>query len=317
MKKWLLGLLAILVATISALYIFIPGKLEISKTAYINVAPDAVHRNMTDESKWRYWWPAKSLAQTTNDTSQFGSFVYNKTIYTVTYKSTNIIEINLAHRNLKLNSHILIIPLKIDSTAVRWKCMLETGLNPFNKIKRYQQAKQIKKNMDDIFNSLQAFLGKQENIYNLLIRQTTVTDTILVATKLNTIHYPTTTEVYTLIYSLQKFISSQGAKETNHPMLHVLKIDSNRFETMIAIPVDKKIKSNGNFAFKRMVPGKILVAQVRGGINTIEKGMAEMENYLKDYHLQPPAIPFESLVTNRMMVADTAQWITKLYYPIL
>ena len=30
-----------------------------------------------------------------------------------------------------------------------------------------------------------------------------------------------------------------------------------------------------------------------------------------------PAIPFESLITNRLEEPDTSKWVTKIYYPFL
>ena len=36
---------------------------------------------------------------------------------------------------------------------------------------------------------------------------------------------------------------------------------------------------------------------------------------MTDNALSSPAIPFESLVTNRMQEPDTSKWVTKIYYP--
>ena len=86
---------------------------------------------------------------------------------------------------------------------------------------------------------------------------------------------------------------------------------------MVAIPVNKKIGNEGDIVYKRMVPGNILVAKVRGGRHTIESAFAEMETYVKDHELIPPAIPFESLETDRLNEPDTTKWITRIYFPIL
>jgi hypothetical protein len=100
-------------------------------------------------------------------------------------------------------------------------------------------------------------------------------------------------------------------------MLNVAKIDGKRFRIMVAIPVNKALQDNDPFAFKRMVPGNILVTTVKGGRYTIEKAFAEMELYIKDNELTPPAIPFESMVTDRSKEPDTSKWVTRIYYPIL
>ena len=85
---------------------------------------------------------------------------------------------------------------------------------------------------------------------------------------------------------------------------------------MVAIPINKVIPENEKFVSKRMVPGKILVAQVRGGTYTTAAALRKLEIYMDDNRLSSPAIPFESLLTNRIEEPDTTKWITKIYYPI-
>jgi hypothetical protein len=114
---------------------------------------------------------------------------------------------------------------------------------------------------------------------------------------------------------LKEYISINGAKETNSPMLNVIR-DSSNFITMIAIPLNKSIPENGKFIFKRMVPGNILVTEVTGGNFTITEALQQMKIYINDNHLQSPAIPFESLVTDRSKEPDSSKWITRIYYPI-
>lgn len=317
MKKWYIIFLITVAILTGAIYFFIPNKLEISKTAYINIASDVAYRNLSEESNWLRWWPANSSEEKANGINRPEYFINNDIRYTIVHKSINAIEILILANGNKLNSTLLIIPLQKDSTVIHWKCVVETGFNPIKKIQYYRQAGSIKKYMDDIFNSFRSFVEKKENIYSIPIERSTVADTLLITTKVNFNRYPATAEIYHLISRLKQYISGQKAKETNYPMLHVLKADTNRFETMVAIPVNKEIRNNGNFIFKRMVPGKILVAEVRGGNHSIEKAFAEMEIYVKDHQLIPPAIPFESLITNRMKESDTSKWITRLYYPIL
>jgi len=316
MKKWLIGFLIVSVAILAAIYVFIPNKVEISKKVYITVPSDIAYRFVSDEGNWIRWWPGQSVDPSKADTNKPASFIYNRTNYAIIHKM-NVIQVLITHKKDRLNSTILIIPLKKDSSALHWKGVMETGSNPFEKIQRYRHAKNIKKNMGDIFKSLQSFLENKENLYTIPIQRTTVRDTLLVSIKVETNHYPSTTDIYNLIADLKQYISRQAAKETNYPMLHVLKTDSNRFQTMVAIPVNRELKNSENYVFKRMVPGSILVAEVKGGIQRIEKASAEMETYINDNQLVPPAIPFESLVTNRMTETDSTKWITRLYYPIL
>ena len=45
--------------------------------------------------------------------------------------------------------------------------------------------------------------------------------------------------------------------------------------------------------------------------------MKQMEQYVSDHKYVRIAIPFQSLVTDRMNEPDSSKWITKIYYPIM
>jgi hypothetical protein len=317
MKKWFFGFLLISGAAIAAIYILIPNKLEISQTAYIKVPPPAAYRFISDENKWRHWWPGNNLSQVPGDTSSNASFIYNKAEYSLSYKTTNVVEITIAIDTFECNSNILVIELDADSTALHWEGVMSTSYNPFKKIQNYQQAKKLRRSINDILYTLRLFLEKNENVYDLAITETKVTDTLLATSTMNTQRYPKMETVYSMVKSIKEYISSEGVKETNNPMLHVSTTDSVNFTAMVAIPVNKRITNNSKFTFKRMVPGKILVAEVKGGVSDIEYGLMQMHNFVKDHQLNSPAIPFQSLVTDRVKNPDSTLWVTRIYYPIL
>ena len=98
-------------------------------------------------------------------------------------------------------------------------------------------------------------------------------------------------------------------------MLHVW-MDSGLYKTQVAVPVNVVIPQNKLYLIKRMVPGKILVGQVTGGTYTAAEAIKQMGIFMSDNNFSSPAIPFESLVTNRMQEPDTSRWVTKIYYPV-
>ena len=169
--------------------------------------------------------------------------------------------------------------------------------------------------MRDIMKSMKAFMEKPENIYGMRIDQILVTDTILVTTKISSGQYPSMSKIYDLISGIKNYISINDAKETNFPMLHVWQ-DSGLFHTTVAIPVDRKIPENKTYFIKRMVPGKILVSEVTGGLYRTSEALRQLGIFMSDNHLSSPAIPFESLITNRLEEPDTSKWVTKIYYPV-
>jgi hypothetical protein len=63
--------------------------------------------------------------------------------------------------------------------------------------------------------------------------------------------------------------------------------------------------------------GNILITEVKGGPASIKKAFNEMETYITDYRRTAPAIPFQSLITDRSKEPDTSKWVTKIYYPVM
>lgn len=307
MKKWLIAAL-ILLLLLSAVYIFIPSTITITTSAKIKCTAAGARRVLASENKWMQWWPA---GQTNTK-----AFAYQGAAYKLNNYYFNNFEIFITENNEKFASSLNILPLNADSVYLDWQCRLSAGLNPFMRIKKYRQSQEIENNMAGVLQHLQLFLSKKENIYNMVIEQQQVKDTILMSTKKIFAHYPSTVEIYQMLNEVKACINQKGGKETGYPMLHVQPLKGTQFQTMVAIPVDKILTDTNNIVFKRMVPGKILVTQAKGGDSNINQTFAMLQHYVDDYNLQSPAIPFQSLITNRQLETDTSKWITKLYYPI-
>jgi hypothetical protein len=74
------------------------------------------------------------------------------------------------------------------------------------------------------------------------IQHSFVVDTILISTKAMFSASPSIDQVYKMIDQLKEYTKAQGAKETGFPMVNISVLDKTHFQTMVAIPVDKKLK---------------------------------------------------------------------------
>lgn len=313
MKKLLLVLASICVVFLACIYLFIPSNITFSKVYILNTKISIANRLLLNENYWRKWWPShtsdKKPVQDKND------FVYNNYNYSLDKKMMNTGEIIISGNKISLKSILNIISVTNDSVAVNWTSEMPTSFNPFKRIKNYIYARQIKNSMTGILESFQAFLKKTENIYGLSIGQIQVKDTILISAKFSTQQYPSTQEIYAAVNNLKQYIVEAGAGETNSPMLNITH-DSTNYRTMIAIPISKEIPAKNDYEIKRMIPGKILVTEVKGGQSQTDEAMRQLTFFLNDNNISSPAKPFESLVTNRSLELDTSKWVTKIYYPI-
>lgn len=309
MKKWLIALAVIIILAIGSSYIFIPGTLAITKTSVLTCNIVGANRVLSEEGSWKKWWPGSA-----EDSRVFN---FNNTIYQVTPTLNNRFFILIGQRQDTISSVLELLPLSSDSVAIQWKCTLTASRNPVKRIERYREAVAIKKNMDTIVSSLRSFLAKKENIYHFDIRKVMVIDSNLISTKAVFPAYPGIHEIYALIKKLQDYVALQKARQTGHPMMHVTKKDSTHFELMVAIPTERVLNDDGGIGYKHMIPGPILMTEVKGGRAIIDQAYAELENFKMDHNITSPAIPFESMVTDRSAEPDAARWITRVYYPVI
>jgi len=307
MKKWLIGLFILAILLLLTAYIVIPAKLTISSITLMKANPRSAYRCLTDTTKWEKLF-GNSVGKNT--------FQYKNTVYKVNKKLFEGIEVLMEDKNLSITSLVKILSLNRDSSIISWSAPIENSANPFKKIEQYFVAHSLKNNMNSVLDNMKTFMEKEENVYGINVQQTKVKDTLLVSTKTVLKNYPSVENIYSLITVLKNYIKANHAKETDYPMLSITTSDSMNFEAKVAIPVNKLLNDSGVILQKMMVPGKILVTEVNGGPYIITKAFNSLENFVQDHKFMSPAIPFESLVTNRLNEKDTTKWVTKIYYPI-
>ena len=221
-------------------------------------------------------------------------------------KLRTTVDVLIQHDGSDINSTIDIIPLANDTIGIQWQCSMASGLNPVGKIMNYNEAVDIKKNIDDILQHFQVH-----------IQQNSTKDTLLICTKSRMAEYPNTAYTYNLIKKKKKHIIPYGAKQTGYPMRNITQLDSGGFQIMVALPIDKELKTEAIFFPSKMVPGRFLVAEVKGGPGTVDDAQNQIRLYMQEYKRMSLAIPFESLITDRSIEADTSKWVTKLFNPVL
>lgn len=315
MKRWLALLIISIVLLAIAIYVIVPPATIISQTVRINCTQGAANRYLTNDLNWIQWWPANA-SHTGNSQNQPNAFIFKEHIYQPEQKMPDAAGVVIKSNKLTINSTMKLLPLNKDSVLIQWEGRIKNSNNPFTRIQRYRQVEIIKKDMKDILEQLKHYLEKDEKVYGLTVQKTIVKDTLLLVTQQVFDSSPSTQNVYSLINKLKVHIREQGAYETGYPMLNTRKKDNTNFETMVAIPVNQEVKEKNGIVMKHMVAGNILMAEVQGGVQTAANAFAQMENYVLDHHLESPAIPFYSLITNRQTETDTSKWVTRIYYPI-
>jgi hypothetical protein len=312
MKKILLFSLALFVVAIISAYIFIPSKIMVSISTSAAATPGNVVQALHSDQSWKMWWPSSNPGQHKENVIEDDVYGYH-TITPLSNGANMIVSMD----DEAYRSGIIVVPMGRDSTYIQWNTDLETGLNPVKRVALFFEYRGLKEELERGLQNLKAFVEKTENIYGFTIERTTFTDTILMGARFLTQEYPGTTTIYKAIDSLRQKIADVGAREKDYPMLNVHQVDSNQYQVMIAICIDRLFDVNGRFFISRMVPMKdrFLKTEVTGGPVTLKKAHEAINRYMNDRILTAPAIPFEILVTDRRLEKDSSKWKTIIYHP--
>lgn len=314
MRKGLMAIFIILLLVLAGIYFLIPDRININQQVSITVKRNGLFRLLSEEKNWVKWWPQENM----DDTNGIKKYGYEGNTYEISEKGVNSLSVAVKNKNSSVNKTTLIVsPQRQEQVAVEWVANIQTTNNPLKRVEQYFFARQLEKDMKVILEKMKNFYSDPENIYELNIQEVAVVDSILVSTFSIAAGYPSTTYIYNLIERLKQYIKSQAAEETGFPMLNVNTADSIKYLTRVAIPVNKKLNGTGDITYKRMLGGgNILVTEVKGGPSVINKALFQLEKYVNDYERTSPAIPFQSLVTDRNTQTDTTNWITRIYYPV-
>lgn len=310
MKKGIVFFLVLIITLVVTIYFFIPRTITVSATTILKASDEAAYRLLMDFDNWKKWWPEKQT-DACKDIFPFKGSMYH--LRKVSYRS---FAIDIKEGEKIYPSELILVALRNNTLAIEWKTNIISGDGPFSKVNIYKRSRTVQKNTQVILSDLTSFLNKTENLYGANIHETNVKDSVILVAEKTSKHYPSTNDIYALVKSLKKHIGKKNAKELNYPMLNV-DTTNGRFLTRVGISVNKDLDVTGtHFTIKRMVLGNLLVADVIGGPSSIKNALEEFERYLYDNRRRTPAIPYQTLVTDRLNEHDTSKWVTKICYPV-
>lgn len=308
-KKHVLLWLAISLPVLALLgiYLFIPQKLTVSHTVRGKIPAARVQDFFTLKTLARKWMPG-------NETDS--CFCSSNTCFCFIDYGTGTVAVRTMLNNERHIGYIYVNRLRFDSAVVTWTMPLTTGSNPVSRVRNYFAARNFKNRLRENLERLMTFTGADSLLYGMRPVIERVSDSLSISQKKVFDHYPTVTEINGMVNELSAYAAASGATVVRPAMMNVLQTDKQSFETMVALPVNKPVNNKGNFILKRMPPGRIIMVQVTGGLHTINEHLAQLELYKTDNELTAPAIPYQSMVTNRAAEPDTLKWVTRLYYPV-
>ena len=314
MRKGIALLLLLLILSFVVLSIRLPATSSVKETAQFRVSAKAFSRALFDESSWTRWWPQKTNAEPASPTQ----LSYKGNQFRLVEKKLSSLLISVQHNDDSVLTELILTPATQDSVELNWIATINAAANPLDRLQKKQWSKELSADLQTLLQAMRSYYTNPDHLYSLHIEETTVVDSTLIFTTATGKAYPTTETIYRLIDKLKAFAQGKGARQTGLPMLNITNNDDGSFTTKVALPVDKKLPNEGDIQYRWMLGGgNILVTEVKGGPERIEKAFAVMEQYVDENNRVAPAIPFQSLVTDRREEPDTNKWVTKLYWPVM
>lgn len=297
MKKWLLGVVILLLSAMAFIYYYLPERWSLGGKALAGCTAEGAFRCLASEEKRAKWWPG-------GDTLQVDQILRNQLYVTIKCRGRSI------------PSYFMALPWPGDSSALEWEGAIESKWNPIKRVLAYQDAKEIDKRIHEILTAWRGFIEKPANIYGMVIKETSIKDTFLISTKANLKSYPATADIYELVDKLKDYSTHQNANVTGNPLLNIEKQVDSSYYVRVALPINKVLQNKKEISFIRMIPGRFLVADITGGPGMVAEARNQMRQYFQDYRRTSMAIPFQVLVTDRMKEPDTSKWVTRIYAPV-
>jgi hypothetical protein len=313
MIKWLAGIVACLLILIVCVYFFIPHNITIDKKTEATINLKTLQRGLLDENTWKEWWPGSKV-----DSNGRTIFQYKGYHYFISDKQLSTTTLSVQKGNYSTTASINYIPHDDSHVTISGHINEDLPVMPIDRIRAYINLKALNNDLGDLLGHIKQYYSNDDHIYGIHIVKALVKDSSLISTSGNSKGYPDPSFIYGMINQLKDYAHSHNASQTDYPMLNVYTQDSINFLTRVALPVDKKLPSSGKIEYRWMLGGgNILVTEVNGGPGNINNAIHQVENYISDYNRTPPAISFQSLVTDRLKEPDSTKWKTKLYYPVM
>jgi len=303
MKKWVLVVAGVLLVAVVLIEVLIPSTLTVSRIEPLRCRAASVWPFLSEEARWGAWWP---------------DFVSREDFH-IRGLSYQAVDIDIRRGVPALDSRMTLLALgNQDSSILQWVTQLHCGWDPVDRVRQYLRARRLKEDMDGVLAKAGLFVEKKVNLYGVDIRVGTLQDTLLIATRMEKIGMPTNEDIYAQAGKLWNYISEMHCHPTNAPMVNIAPDTGRRggYKMMVAMPVDCRFGDGGELFFKRLIPGKYLIGEVKGGSGAVDRAFRSMDAYIRDYQLTVMAIPFQMLVTDRRREPDSARWVTRIYYPI-
>ncbi|MFY8126894.1 MAG: hypothetical protein ACOVMM_00840 [Chitinophagaceae bacterium] len=308
MKKFYI-ILSIIALAITLSYLLIPNEIKLENSTIVQANFNNINRQLLIKNNWINWFPENNNKFIIDEFE----FSFSKT------PNENVLVVNVNQDKNNFKAYYQLSQIAFDSILIQTTSTTKSKSGWINdKIKNYFFSKKLNKALNSFIGIFKKFAEDKKSFYGLTAKLTKLPDSCMIAKKAICVNYPTTHQIYKEIEALEQYAKANNASAIKPPMLHVKQLQPLGYEFMVSLPVNKRLASKGDIVFKQMLPyGNYLESDsIIGFTKKVDSLFLSFENYKNDYNFTSPAIPFQSLITNRKLIKDSTKWVTKFYYPV-
>jgi len=298
MRKIILSVLAILLLSLTAVYLFIPSQILIKGSQMVYQPSSSVIRGMMQTSRWSEWMPKD-----------------------ISIKATNSL---VATIQTELTQDAIQVPVLFsieDGTGKNALIGYETSMDnnqwsPIARIQYYLFAKKIQNKLDRVLAAAVSYYNESKGVYGFDIVETKVKDSSYLALDQILNDTPSIEQIYQMVSKLEQYVNSKNGRAIGAPMVNITRMDEKEVYIQVAIPLERDINVSDGFTIKKMVLGNLLSVKVQGDQAKVDQAFEATKQYINDKQKTSPAIPFVIYNTNRLLEKDSSRWVSTINYPI-
>jgi effector-binding domain-containing protein len=309
----------------------LPGKVHVEKTIFINTHISLCFDQVNILENWKYWSPWNKLdsAMKINYEGKSGkgssfswqssnSKVGSGTITITECKPNEFISLEMdMEENGKASAYFRFETLQ-NKLKVFWGFDKDLGNNLFKRFFGRLIKRRISEYYDNGLLELKTISEKKEKEsrgLRIYISPVPSGNFLALAGKCTPAALRGKSAEY--FTAIMDYLPAHKAQLTGAPILIFHKLTKEIVTFEAALPFSGEIKNEGKFKVLSLPVGNAVVADYYGSYQKIGPAYEAIQKWLKLNSLKINGSPWEEYVTDPSMKKDTAQWLTKIYFPIL
>jgi effector-binding domain-containing protein len=329
--KKILVILVILIGIYILVSLFLPSKVKIERSIFINAPSSVVFdqiNNLKNWQKWSYWDNIDPEMKSMYEGPEIGTGakhiwtsnhkqVGNGNITIVESKPNTLIMTDLEFEGMDTMHGGWIV--KDTSNGSQVTTFMEMDMGFFGRVMGLMMDKMLGSDFEKTLEGLKKHsesLPAVPRTTAISVEEATIDEQLLATYKTTTNLQNITNDIGTSYQKIGEFLKKNKLEMTGPVLAIYHSFSPEKIEMECAVPIGKKIKGDGTINVIKRPAENVIVAHYYGPYAGTESAHKTIEIYIKENNKKATGSPWEVYVTDPGIEKDTAKWLTEIYYPV-